>query len=327
MSRIRSLPSLKSLLENRSNEPRESPEHPDEIFADLSKAARQLFLASLPADIFRNRALAYKNIKFPPFFLEYSPYAGRPAPAPDQQWLEETEKGAYPAAKRDEDGDGYQEIERSSLNPLLGPFPLASYFDDRLYSIAASLVALHFLKTHNEQSLAGLKRLADARDFKAVNTYFRFLASGQDNPLQEIRSHLHAYLNLIAVHSGYGVGDGVNVEKNPFGFSVTGDGRWRVDCGIFAQLARSALRKIEGLSFSYIYMRGSDPDQAHVVLLVSDANDRHLLVDNASVLYFENSDPENFLIERFKAQGYDTLARGGSEWKPFAKHATFYPEP
>lgn len=266
-----------------------------------------------------------------PFFLAYSSLSEHPGPKPDKLWLEETKAGAFPGALRDEDGDGYHEIPwlrvalKLTADPFAKPIGLAHYFDDRSFSITPSLVALHFATQHSTEELERIQALAESHELEKAKLFFLLKADAQENPLQKIRPYLHVYLNLSAVHSGYGLSDDVQVENNPYGFSVMADGRWRVDCGIFAQLARAVLRDIPDLNFHYIYLRSNKPSQAHVVLLVSDANNRHLLVDNGSVLYFQNDDPKNFLIERFTSKGYDTLGMGGDEWEPYAKHMVFYP--
>jgi hypothetical protein len=123
------------------------------------------------------------------------------------------------------------------------------------------------------------------------------------------------------------VDDRIVIEKNKTGFSVAADGRWRVDCAIFAQLAHAALKDVNGLDFSYIYLRAQKPGMAHVLMLVSDSNDHYILVDNNRATYFEGKDPEEYIINRFAKRGFDIMARGSDHWDPYGKAKRFYPAP
>jgi hypothetical protein len=140
-----------------------------------------------------------------------------------------------------------------------------------------------------------------------------------------VQPYLWTFLNRIAVHSGGGVDDRVVLEKNRSGFSLTSDGRWRVDCAVFAQIAHAVLKNIDGLEFSYIYLRSQKPPMAHVVLLISDSNDHHIVVDNNLATYFEAKDPEEYMISRYTKRGFDIMARGSDRWEPYEKANRFYP--
>lgn len=282
----------------------------------------------LPPRLFDEEKTTASGLTSP--FLVYS-QLGAPPPNPrDGAWLEETEKGAVPGAYRDEDGDGYREISALRLQlkeagePFLNTYRLAQYFDDRKLDPNSGLVAAHFLKDHGEDELTEMKALADARDFPGIKKHFRALAEAQGGSLEKLRSYLHLYLSLIAVHSGYGIPDALTLEDNPYGFSVAADGRLRVDCVTFTQLAHAALQGIAGLSFSYISMAGLEANSSHVVLLASDGCGGNLLVDNGSVLSFTSDDVDKYLAERFSARGYTLVSDAGGAWPPGGKRRVLY---
>src|SRR5262245_32955774 len=52
-------------------------------------------------------------------FTRYDGSGSKASPSPDANLLEETRKGAFPAATVDRDGDGYNEISRIGLEILV----------------------------------------------------------------------------------------------------------------------------------------------------------------------------------------------------------------
>ncbi|MDP2599380.1 MAG: hypothetical protein Q8P84_01415, partial [Deltaproteobacteria bacterium] len=145
-----------------------------------------------------------------------------------------------------------------------------------------------------------------------------------DNPLNVAALSLAQYLAAQLMHSGLNLDDSIRLHT-PSGFSVHGSGRLRVDCVLFSELGHEVLKDIPGLTFQYISLRSrenpvsisvskpaaketqyykfdtpesfDDPSGSkglHLILMVVDENNHHLIIDNESVRYFDAEDPMAF---------------------------------
>lgn len=231
---------------------------------------------------------------------EYNSSEPHRHPEFDPSYLEETNKGALPYdllysvqlldpfAVVDQDGDGYREIERNAFEQIVRmegldarPFPLAPFFDDRNVVVEG-----HRLKYLPE----ALKEATDRHDFPAARSYFARLAGNFTDPLESLALPLAAHLAASAMHAGVNIDDGVSLE-GPSGFSVFRDGRLRLDCGLYAQLAHSDLAGVRGVRFTYVILQKSGASGEIL------SGGRTLLYQNASLQCYEkhgclNMDPE-----------------------------------
>lgn len=261
----------------------------------------------------------------------------------DTVWLEETNTGPLsspfvkilsqkdPNGIRDLDRDGYREFrvdfllkEMPFFFSVRAPFPLASYFADKKPESPS---------TRFEGLPRALKETAQNNDFDAARKFFTNYAEGADNSLKTVAFLLARHLNTQAMHSGLNLSDAIHLTSRS-GFSVFGDGRLRFDCVLFAELARSDLQDIPGLTFQYVslisrkkaltaakkeskldikaeeeYYNFKSPEGLedasgrrtnHSILLVSDGKGHHLIVDNDTVDYFKMPNPMVMIKRDYK---------------------------
>lgn len=202
--------------------------------------------------------------------IPYTRYEARSGVGPgplriDETRLEETNVGALapdlvdflsifaPQAIDDVDGDGFIDVDPSGVPDALeqwsvesGRMPLATYFADA----PSEPNSPHRFISHETTPV----------DFATIFTQ-------SHASLPSLAAPLARYLASVAVHSGHNVDDRVPLTTSS-GFSVTRDGRLRLDCVLFAQLAYATLQDFPGLQFAYIRLRRSEtsaPD--HLVSL------------------------------------------------------------
>lgn len=95
-----------------------------------------------------------------------------------------------------------------------------------------------------------------------VKDWFTKMADkNTESPLKSVAEALATYLNATAIHSGVDVDDSIDISTNPDdinNFSLTLDGRRRVDCVIFSELAVTALKGIPGTTIFTVGMESNE---------------------------------------------------------------------
>lgn len=287
---------------------------------------------------------AADNINMSIFYTKYYPIPeSNIEPKMDDDVLEETweygmdetivELAQFydPQSFEDTDSDGFREVRKETLEKIVEQFhtgntnfPLATFFDD-------SKERTPFYK--RLEGLPEMLKTAISRRDGGLAAKFFERASNTNNPLKESSVYLAKYLAGSAKYDSFLDDASIGID-NDNGFSVSGDGRMRLNCQQYGELALSAMERVKGLTFTEIslsnesegsprtittinpnskYPQNYKPkynyddnmpqisgDYAHLVLLITDSQNRHLLIDNNEVTYFEGGSGRGFVEEKYK---------------------------